>query len=175
MKTLQPAELDSTEGRLVDVRNLDEFASVRLPRAECVPLDRLVTEASQWDRSEALILMCKSGMRSGKGAEQLESLGFSNIATLAGGIDACSKAGLPVVQDRKTIPVFRQVLIMSGLILLTSLLLSYWSPLWLALTAIVSGGLVFAGTTGICPMARFLEWMPWNRVDSCEDGCCSKG
>ena len=37
------------------------------------------------------------------------------------------------------------------------------APGWVALSGFVGAGLVFAGTTGWCGMARLLSVMPWNR------------
>lgn len=52
-----------------------------------------------------------------------------------------------------------------GLVLLgitLSLILSNW---WfVALSAFVGAGLVFAGSTGYCGMAKVLAKMPWNRI-----------
>lgn len=165
MKRIEPKDLSTQSGRLIDVRGYDEFASVRLPWAECVPLDRLAGEAGKWDRSEPIILMCKSGMRSAHGAQQLESMGFTNVSNLAGGIEACRKQGMKTVSTPNRIPVFRQVMVMAGALLLAGLGLSYVYPAFIGLTWFVAAGLVFAGTTGYCPMAALLERMPWNRVN----------
>lgn len=171
MITFGPERLSEMEGRLIDVRSPDEFASERLARAECVPMDRLTCEASRWKRDESLLLMCKSGIRSTKAAKQLESLGFTKVMMLEGGIDACKRSGIEVIRDRKSIPIFRQVMIWAGALLLLGLGLQYIHPGFLGITWFVSGGLVFAGMTGYCPMAKVLERMPWNRSSD----CASKG
>jgi len=38
------------------------------------------------------------------------------------------------------------------------------APGWIWLSAVVGAGLVFAGISGFCGMARLLAAMPWNRV-----------
>jgi hypothetical protein len=38
------------------------------------------------------------------------------------------------------------------------------APGWIALSWFVGAGLVFAGVSGFCGMARLLAVMPWNRV-----------
>ena len=38
------------------------------------------------------------------------------------------------------------------------------APGWIALSWFVGAGLVFAGITGFCGMARLLAVMPWNRL-----------
>jgi hypothetical protein len=37
------------------------------------------------------------------------------------------------------------------------------SPPFYALSAFVGAGLVFAGVSGFCGMAKILAYMPWNR------------
>ena len=94
MDKLSAAQVKSWKGRIIDVRGYDEFATERLAGAECVPLDRILSAASQWDPQERLLLMCKSGVRSGKAADQLAQVGFANLVTLEGGIEACKAARL---------------------------------------------------------------------------------
>jgi len=170
---LKPKQLGEWSGRIVDVRNLDEFASERLAKAECVPLDRLMASAGSWRRGEPLLVMCKSGARSRQAAQQLESVGFASISMLEGGLDACKREGVDVVVDRKRIPLYRQVMIVAGSILLIGLGLSLVSPWFLLLDCVVATGLTFAGITGICPMARLLEKMPWNALPCCSGRTCN--
>ena len=85
---------------------------------------------------------------------------------LDGGIDAWKKAGLPVTLDRsQPIDIMRQVQIArrqpgacSGVVLGTLV-----APGFYALSAFVGAGLLFAGISGFCGMARLLALMPWNR------------
>ena len=44
---------------------------------------------------------------------------------------------------------------------------SHYSATW------VEWGLTFAGITGICPMARLLEKMPWNAPQRCSGRTCA--
>jgi len=175
MKKVSVEVLDQWGGRIVDVRTRDEFACERLARAECVPLDGLLSAAAQWDRAEPVLLMCKSGMRSAQGVQRLENQGFTEVATLEGGIEACKRAGVEVIRERRMIPVFRQVMVAVGVVLLAGLFLARVDAHWMLLVWLMSAGLVFGGLTGYCPMAGLLARMPWNRVDAgtSEDRCCS--
>jgi hypothetical protein len=59
----------------------------------------------------------------------------------------------------------RQVRIAAGALVLLGVGLSLWvHPAFVALSAFVGGGLVFAGITGTCGMAMLLAKMPWNQV-----------
>jgi hypothetical protein len=58
----------------------------------------------------------------------------------------------------------RQVQIAAGsLVLLGLALAAFVSPAWAALSAFIGAGLLFAGISGWCGMARLLALMPWNR------------
>jgi rhodanese-related sulfurtransferase len=173
MKTITADRISEWTGRVVDVRSLNEFAAERLPKAECIPLDTLPGAAQAWKRDEPLLVMCKSGVRSRQAYDQLVACGFANVTMLAGGIDACKKAGADVIVVRRTIPIIRQVLIGAGALLLAGLVLSAWDPRFLLVTWFVTAGLLFAGLTGFCPMARLLEIMPWNKAPEAKapDAC----
>jgi len=58
----------------------------------------------------------------------------------------------------------RQVQITAGsLVVLGIVLAVLYSPWFMALSAFVGAGLVFAGVSGFCGMANLLAFMPWNR------------
>ncbi len=58
----------------------------------------------------------------------------------------------------------RQVQIVAGsLVVLGAVLGATVAPAFYLLSAFVGAGLVFAGVTGFCGMARILDVMPWNR------------
>ena len=167
MRTITANQIDGFSGRIIDVRNPDEFATGRLNRAECVPLPTLASEAARWDRGEPLLLMCKSGMRSKQACDELTAAGFSNVTMLTGGIDACRKAGVDLVVVRKTLPIIRQVMIAASSLLLIGLIVGIWYPVFHLIDWFVAGGLMFAGLTGNCMMASLLGMMPWNKTPSC--------
>ena len=84
---------------------------------------------------------------------------------LEGGLDAWKKAGLPVLADAsQPLELQRQVQIAAGsLIVLGAVLGATVSPWFHALSGFVGAGLVFAGVSGFCGLARVLMRMPWNR------------
>jgi rhodanese-related sulfurtransferase len=176
MKTIAASEAKNWNGRIIDVRNLDEYAAERLPQAECVPLSQLLRTASDWNRDENLLVMCKSGMRSKQGTQQLIDAGFTNVAMLEGGIEACKKAGVDIQVNRGQMPIVRQVMIGASSLLLLGLILGTWVNGWfLLITWGVALGLLNAGLTGLCPMASMLQKMPWNKTSSAAPQSCSTG
>jgi rhodanese-related sulfurtransferase len=167
MKLIKPQEIGHGTGRVVDVRERDEFARERLAaNCECAPLGHITQASASWDRSEPLLLICKSGARSRQAAALLEGLGFQHVASLEGGLQACRQAGVPIVTTTAPLPITRQVFIGAGVVLLTGLALSLVHPLFIALTWFASAMLLTAGVTGFCPMARVLAHMPWNQPSS---------
>ncbi len=51
------------------------------------------------DKSRTLLVYCKTGGRSALAAVSLQRLGYGNVVSLAGGIDAWRSQGLPLNQD----------------------------------------------------------------------------
>lgn len=97
---LVPAWVASHVGaaRLVDVREPHELTEElgHVPGIELVPLATVENTARSWDKDKPVILICRSGGRSGKAALQLHALGIHRVASMRGGMIAWNQAGLPV-------------------------------------------------------------------------------
>jgi rhodanese-related sulfurtransferase len=147
---------------LVDIRNPDEYARAHIPCARNIPLSQI----SRIEDAPAVIFHCKSGMRTGANAAALSACTDAPTFLLEGGFDAWQKAGLECRIDAKQpIEVMRQVQIAAGSLVLIGVILGFAvSPIGFGLSAFVGAGLVFAGTTGWCGMAKLLGQMPWNRT-----------
>lgn len=87
---VSPAELSALPPavRFIDVREPSEYEADHLERAELVPLGTLFSASRGWDKSAPLLIICRSGNRSSRGAQELLSLGFQNVMNLAGGMMA---------------------------------------------------------------------------------------
>ncbi|EAR17674.1 rhodanese-like domain-containing protein [Synechococcus sp. W2B2] len=149
---------------VVDVRQPMEVAGGRIPCSRCIPLDRI-------DRAELpegdLVLVCQSGNRSGQAAALVKQRWPGRtVLDLEGGLEGWQQAGLPVErQAGAPLPLMRQVQIAAGSLVLLGLIGSQvLAPAWMALSWFVGAGLMFAGISGFCGMARLLAMMPWNRV-----------
>ena len=97
----------------------------------------------------------------------LRAKGFGEgLADLEGGMLAWQQAGLPVEKRKGApLPLMRQVQIVAGGLVLAGVLLSVLvAPGWIWLSGFVGAGLMFAGISGFCGMARLLAAMPWNQV-----------
>lgn len=70
----------------------------------------------------------------------------------------------------KGLPVIRQVQMVIGVLLLAASYLVWTVSVgFIAVCAFIGVALVVAGFTGVCPMERVLERMPWNKECACED------
>ncbi|MBP1996500.1 rhodanese-like domain-containing protein [Paenibacillus eucommiae] len=72
---------------IVDVREDDEVAAGMIAGAQHIPLGELPdrhTEIKQ--NGEEIILVCRSGNRSGKALNYLESLGYKGLKNMTGGM-----------------------------------------------------------------------------------------
>src|SRR5262249_20784938 len=136
-----------------------------IPGARLMPLSRY--EGGCFDaNSPPVIFHCQGGNRTAANESGLAACGAREIYVLRGGIGGWKKAGLPTTLDRsKPIEIMRQVQIAAGSLVLLGLVLAAMISLWFAaISAFVGVGLVFAGVSGWCGMARLLVLMPWNRA-----------
>jgi len=99
---VSPAEatllINREDAQILDVREIDEFATGHLPNAKNIPMSKLAERASDLEKfkEKPIILCCASGMRSAKGCGELEKLGFTRVHNLGGGVDAWVGAGYPI-------------------------------------------------------------------------------
>jgi len=149
---------------LVDIREADEHAREHVPGVRHHALSKL--SAIDTADARAVIFHCRSGARTAANASRLAGAAGCDAYVLEGGIDAWKKAGLPVTTDtRQPIEIMRQVQITAGSLVVLGVVLGIWvAPAFLALSAFVGAGLVFAGASGWCGMAKLLGLMPWNRA-----------
>jgi len=80
----------------IDVREVEEFAQVRIPGATLIPLSELDRRLEEIPRDRPVVLYCRSGNRSGQAASWLDSQGYKNLLNLDGGIIAWYQQGLPL-------------------------------------------------------------------------------
>lgn len=84
-------ELGSGKNLLVlDVRTPPEVALGRLESCVHIPLQELTERMNELDKEKEIVVYCKSGGRSRRAIEMLESHGFKNLRNLTGGITAWS-------------------------------------------------------------------------------------
>ena len=162
------------EARLVDIRESGEYAQEHVAGSRLVPLSiaKSYPVKDEDAPEKPVIYFCRSGKRTQDNAALLASIAEGVPSyQIEGGLAAWKQAGLPVEAGDASFPMFRQIQIVAGLLILLGVLGSFvWHPFYL-LTAFVGAGLVFAGVTGFCGLALLLAKMPWNRRSGCGTSC----
>lgn len=80
---------------VIDVRETDEFESGHVPSATHIALNSIPEHLSLIPRDQTVWLICKSGGRSMKAANYLESEGY-DVVSVAGGTTEWIESGKPV-------------------------------------------------------------------------------
>lgn len=95
MKQMTATELQSyltteTSAVLVDVREAHELSNGVLDGAIHIPMQQVpeVLEQLEPHRSSPLVLICRTGNRSGQVGQFLEGIGFTDVINLVGGMNA---------------------------------------------------------------------------------------
>jgi len=169
METITSSELkkklDKDEVLLIDVREPSEHRSECIDGACLIPLSEISIEKLP-STKRPIVIHCRSGKRSADACAKLLAINPSlDIASLEGGIVGWSQAGLNVKRSGSTIlPLDRQTQITAGFIAFSGTILgALINPAFYILPAFIGAGLMFAGLTGWCGMAKLLAKMPWNR------------
>ena len=168
-QTITPQELKGRIGEtlVLDVRGPEEYLEAHIPGSVLYPLEEVDASAARLIAASGrpVALVCESGGRARLAAERLEAAGLSGGCILDGGMAAWKAAGGGIRGRGARISLERQIRIAAGSFVIVGFLLAYAvNPWWLALSAFVGCGLVFAGVTGFCGMGVILSKMPWNRA-----------
>ena len=82
---------------LIDVREADEYSAAHIPGAINIPRGllefKLSNDTQLAERTLKLVLYCKNSGRSALAADALREMGYRNVLSLAGGIEAWQAAG----------------------------------------------------------------------------------
>ncbi|HVA38253.1 MAG TPA: rhodanese-like domain-containing protein [Candidatus Dormibacteraeota bacterium] len=99
MRDITPVEAKQriAEGAvLIDVRELHEWHEAHVAEARHMPLMEVPERLHEFPRDREVVLICRSGRRSGNACDFLVERGFDGVFNLAGGMLAWVQAGLPV-------------------------------------------------------------------------------
>jgi rhodanese-related sulfurtransferase len=160
---------------LLDVRSPAEYRSGHIPGARLVPLDELkdlnpadLTDGAGRRADHPLYLTCQAGVRAAQAAQVLREGGLDHVVLVQGGTEAWQQAGLPVKRCGTSLTLERQVQIAVGSLLILKVFFGFTvHELFFVSGAVIGAGLVTAGLTRWCGMARLLARMPWNRRSDC--------
>ncbi len=82
---------------ILDVREADEWAAGHIPGASFIPLGELAARVSELPRDQEIVVVCRSGNRSQTGRDILLEAGFSQVSSMAGGMNQWQSLGHPTV------------------------------------------------------------------------------
>ncbi|EOC0264368.1 rhodanese family protein [Cronobacter dublinensis] len=169
---ITPAEAKALVERgaiLMDIRGHDEW------RREHISGARVVSPENSYPggfndaplrETDTVIFHCQSGMRTEKAKDPLiAAVRPANALIMQGGINAWKAAGYPVITDRRQpLPLMRQVHIVAGTLALSGTLAgATLATGFYIIPGVIGAGLLVAGVTGWCGMAKLLAAMPWNK------------
>ncbi|MDJ0663256.1 MAG: molybdopterin-synthase adenylyltransferase MoeB [Acidimicrobiia bacterium] len=97
VEEVTPEALNVAAGLILDVRTSDETALGLIPNAVTLPMDRVKAEIRSLDvqPGDRIVLYCAVGERSLLAAAELLDAGYTNVASLAGGMKRWMSLGLP--------------------------------------------------------------------------------
>ncbi|OCB53881.1 sulfurtransferase [Mycobacterium vulneris] len=159
-----------TGPRVIDVRTPGEFETAHIPGAYNVPLDLLQEHRDEIAQhlDEDVVLVCRSGQRATTAGQTLRDAGLPNVSILDGGMTAWQDKGFGVRRGVQRWDLERQVRLVAGSIVLSSVLGSIASPKLKWVAAGIGAGLTTAALTNTCAMGMMLAKLPYNRGASCD-------
>jgi rhodanese-related sulfurtransferase len=169
MKLITASELKNKLAKdeilLIDVREPAEHKSECIDGACLIPLGEISVEKLP-STKRPIVIHCRSGKRSADACTKLLTTDPSlDVSSLDGGIIAWSQAGYNVKKSGSNIlPLDQQTQIAVGFIAFSGTILgTFTNSAFYILPGFIGAGLMFAGLTGWCGMAKLLARMPWNR------------
>lgn len=82
---------------LLDVRTVEEWNQEHIDGAVLIPLDQLSGRINELPADQDVLIICRSGNRSGQARDLLRAAGLKRTTSISGGINAWIAKGLPVV------------------------------------------------------------------------------
>lgn len=151
--------------RVLDVRTPAEFETAHIRGSYNVPLDLLKEHRDELAGAldDQVVLVCRSGQRAEQAERALAQAGLGNLRVLAGGISAWEQHGADLVRGHRRWELERQVRLVAGSIVLTSVAVSVVVPPARWVAAAIGAGLTFAAATDSCLMGTLLSRLPYNR------------
>lgn len=85
---------------ILDVRSAADFATGHIRDAKNIPLKELKARIAELDKfkTRPVIVVCGKGLQSAKATAQLKKEGYTEAASLLGGLDAWQAQGLPTAK-----------------------------------------------------------------------------
>lgn len=90
--------INQKDAVVLDVRDEGEFKSGHIPNSRHIPLAGIGSRLKELEkfRQRPIVIICRSGNRSGAAVGILKKNGFNDVVVLRGGLMAWEQANLPV-------------------------------------------------------------------------------
>jgi rhodanese-related sulfurtransferase len=167
---ISPADLTArstgeTAPTLIDVRTPAEYESAHIPGSINIPLPLVTEHATQLaaELDGPVVLICQAGNRARTAHATLSAAGVDQLSVLDGGVTAHTTTGAPVRRGRARWALERQVRLVAGAVVATSILASLRFPRARFLAGGIGAGLTTAAITDTCAMGAALSRLPYNR------------
>lgn len=150
---------------LVDVREPAEHQTECIDGACLIPLGDLVLDKLPHKHGK-IVVHCHSGKRSAEACRRLLIEDPTlEIYNLQGGISSWKQSGGKISKSgRKILPLDRQTQLAAGVLSFVGTVCAVLINTWFfIIPGFVGLGLMFAGLSGWCGMAKLLAIMPWNK------------
>jgi rhodanese-related sulfurtransferase len=82
--TAKAADAAAQGAQIIDVREDFEVTEGMIPGARHIPMGQILNRLDELDKSRPVNIVCRSGNRSGRVADALESLGFEAYSVAGG-------------------------------------------------------------------------------------------
>jgi len=85
---------------ILDVREPSEWNEAHIAGATLIPLGELASRVSELPKDKEIVVVCRSGNRSAQARDLLLNDGFTQVTSMAGGLNQWKAAGNPTVSGQ---------------------------------------------------------------------------
>ncbi len=150
---------------LIDIREPSEHKSSHIPGSINIPKDIFTQSLLNNLSNDNIVIYCKSGNRCSMLLQNLQLNDKQQVYHLTGGTNALPNDALSNSSSKKVLPLMQQVQVAIGILIIASYLLAFFVNYnFIYVPAILACGLIFAGLSGFCGLAKLLSKMPWNKI-----------
>jgi rhodanese-related sulfurtransferase len=82
---------------ILDVREPSEWNEAHITGATLIPLGELASRVNELPKDKEIVVVCRSGNRSAQARDLLLNDGFTQVTSMAGGLNQWKVAGYPTV------------------------------------------------------------------------------
>ena len=97
MSVAEVSKLDREEWFFLDVREQSEWNQGHIEEATLIPLGQLQDRQDELPKDQKIVVVCRSGNRSAQARDLLLKAGFTEVTSMAGGMNDWISLGLPAV------------------------------------------------------------------------------